>query len=102
MANTKGGTEKKNGLMVATVFDSDSDAWEEAAVTVARSLVLDRKRWQKKRWNYKGELETTLGKKQARKFIKQKNTRSAKMSRGTHSTGSSKKKTSLKVCCDRR
>ena len=53
------------------MFDSDSDAWEETAITVARSIVMNRKRSRKGKWLYRGELDLKLGKKQAKKFIAQ-------------------------------
>ena len=53
---------EKRELLAKAVFDSDSDAWEEATIKIAKSLIMDRKRKQAKVWLYKGQLEAKLGK----------------------------------------
>ena len=57
-----GGVVKQRELLAKAVFDSDSDAWEEATIKIAKSLIMDRKRKQTNIWLYKGQLEATLGK----------------------------------------
>ena len=41
ISKEKGSQEPKRAMLISAVFESDSDAWEETAVSVAKKLVMD-------------------------------------------------------------
>ena len=99
ISKEKGSQDPKRAMLISAVFESDSDAWEECAVSVAKKLVIDRKRSKTGVWMYKGELEGKVGKNKMLSGSSRKRSLSTgRTSKMTRTGSTSRTKTSSPVC----